>query len=125
MNERTRHQRGTEPKYSLSFRRGLRGSSTKAEQLVWAMVRNRRLCGTKFRRQHAIGPYIVDFVCIESYLVIELDGEYHDFIVEADLERQEYLQQQGFEVLRFWNEDVMKDAEAIARAIQNALKNEN
>ena len=64
----------------------------------------------------------MDFVCIESYLVIELDGEYHDFIVEADLERQDYLQQQGFEVLRFWNEDVMKDAEAVARAIQNAIK---
>ena len=89
------------------------------------MVRNRRLNGAKFRRQHAIGPYIVDFVCIESCVIIELDGEYHDYIVEADLERQKYLNQQGFEVLRFWNEDVMKDAEAVARAIQNALKKKN
>ena len=122
MSERSRPQRGTEPKYSLPFRRELRESSTKAEQLVWAMVRNRRLNGAKFRRQHTLGPYIVDFVCIESCLVIELDGGYHDYVVEADLKRQEYLNQLGFTVLRFWNEDVLEDAEAVARGIQNALK---
>ncbi len=122
MSKGSRHQRGTEPEYALPFRRGLRGATTKPEQLLWAMVRNRRLEGAKFRRQHSIGKYIVDFVCLERSLIIELDGEYHDYIVEEDLERQEYLKAQGFVVLRFWNEDVLNDAEAVARGIINALK---
>ena len=122
MSKGSRHQRGTEPEYALPFRRGLRGATTKPEQLLWAMVRNRRLEGAKFRRQHSIGKYIVDFVCLERSLIIELDGEYHDYIVEEDLERQEYLKAQGFVVLLFWNEDVLNDAEAVARGIINALK---
>ena len=122
MSKGSRHQRGTEPEYALPFRRGLRGATTKPEQLLWAMVRNRRLEGAKFRRQHSIGKYIVDFVCLERSFIIELDGEYHDYIVEEDLERQEYLKAQGFVVLRFWNEDVLNDAEAVARGIINALK---
>ncbi len=122
MSKGSRHQRGTEPEYALPFRRGLRGATTKPEQLLWAMVRNRRLEGAKFRRQHSLGKYIVDFVCLERSLIIELDGEYHDYIVEEDLERQEYLKAQGFVVLRFWNEDVLNDAEAVARGIVNALK---
>ena len=122
MNDRSRNQRGTEPEYAQCFRRDLREGSTKAEQLVWAIVRNRRLDGAKFRRQHSVGPYIVDFACLESWLIIELDGGYHDYIVEEDLERQRYLKEQGFAVLRFWNEDVLQDAEAVARGIQNAMK---
>ena len=122
MSEGSRHKRGTEPEYALPFRRGLRGAATKPEQLLWAMVRNRCLEGAKFRRQHSIGKYIVDFVCLERSLVIELDGGYHDYVVEEDLEREKYLKGQGFVVLRFWNEDVLNDAEAVARGIVNALK---
>ena len=119
---RTRKNRNTEPVYALDFRRGLRAESTKAEQLVWAMVRDRRMNGAKFRRQHSIGRFIVDFVCLESNIVIELDGEYHDFIVDEDKERESFLKEQGLRVIRFWNEDVLKDADAVARAISNALK---
>ena len=122
MSEGSRHQRGTEPEYALPFRRGLRGASTKPEQLVWAMVRDRRLEGAKFRRQHSIGKYIVDFVCVERSLIIELDGGYHDYVVEEDLQREKYLKGLGFTVLRFWNEDVLNDSEAVARGIVNALK---
>ena len=121
MGDRSRNQRGTEPEYALPFRRDLREVSTKAEQLVWAMVRNRRINGEKFRRQHTIGPYIVDFVCVERSLIVEIDGGYHDYVVEEDLGRERFLKEQGFRVLRYWNEDVLKDAEAVAQGITNAL----
>jgi very-short-patch-repair endonuclease len=122
MGERSRRERGTEPEYALPFRRDLRDVSTRAEQLLWAMVRDRRMDGQKFRRQHTIGPYIVDFVCVERSLIVEIDGGYHDYVVQEDLGRERHLKELGFVVLRFWNEDVLKDAEAVAQRIRNALK---
>ena len=118
---RTRKNRRTEPVYALDFRRDLREVSTKAEQLVWAMIRDRRMNGAKFRRQHSVGRFIVDFVCLESKLVIELDGGYHDYVVAEDKARESFLKAQGLQVLRFWNEDVLKDADAVERAIGNVL----
>ena len=118
---RTRKNRHTEPVYALDFRRDLREASTKAEQLVWAMIRDRRMNGAKFRRQHSVGRFIVDFVCLESNLVIELDSGYHDYTVDEDKGRESFLKAQGLQVLRFWNEDVLKDADAVARAISNTL----
>jgi len=119
---RTRKDRHTEPVYALDFRRDLREASTKAEQLVWAMIRDRRMNDAKFRRQHSVGRFIVDFVCLESKLVIELDGGYHDYTVDEDKDRESFIKAQGLQVLRFCNEDVLKDADAVARAISNTLR---
>jgi very-short-patch-repair endonuclease len=83
------------------FRRELRAEATKPEELVWAIVRNRRMENCKFRRQHSIGRWIVDFVCVEQRLVVELDGGYHDFTGEDDVNREAELERLGFQVLRF------------------------
>ncbi|NPV14426.1 endonuclease domain-containing protein [candidate division WOR-3 bacterium] len=80
---------------------------TEAEKRLWFRVRNRQL-GVKFRRQQAIGNYIVDFVCFEKKLVIELDGGEH-FESSRDEVRDRSLQKQGYKVLRFWNNDVLKN----------------
>ena len=98
-------------------RRELREHSTKPEQLIWAALRNRRVGGLKFRRQHSIGPFIVDFLCKEKDLVIEIDGGYHAYVGEADLRRQRYLETHGFKVIRFTNEDVLEDAEGVVVGI--------
>ncbi len=102
-------------------RRDLRQTATKAERLIWSGLRNRRLGGLKFRRQHSIGPYIVDFCCVERKLVVELDGQYHEYVEAADRRRQRYLEAQGYEVLRYSNEDVLADAEAVLMAIGRHL----
>jgi very-short-patch-repair endonuclease len=107
------------------FRRELRADATKPEELVWAIVRNRRMENCKFRRQHSMGRWIVDFVCLEQRLVVELDGGYHDFTGEDDLNRQAALERLGFKLLRFSNEDVERDLEAVAQGIRNALKQVN
>ena len=79
----------------------LRKNSTQAETWLWRQLRNRQLAGCKFRRQHAIGPYIVDFVCLEKQLVIELDGGQHQDQSSYDEQRTRYLNSLGFQVLRF------------------------
>ena len=102
-------------------RRSLRAEMTKPEQLLWAVIRNRRLDGLKFRRQHSIEDYIADFACTDHQLVVELDGGYHDMIVERDLVRQARLEELGWRVVRFWNEDVLENVEVITRAIRNVI----
>lgn len=104
----------------LQRRRGLRQRSTKPEQLLWRALRNRRQDGLKFRRQYSIGCYIVDFVCLEKKLVVELDGGYHDYVADEDARRQRYLEEQGYTVVRFLNEDVLDDLEAVVMAIVKA-----
>ena len=69
---------------TLQRRRALRRNSTRAERLLWGALRTKRLAGLKFRRQHSIGPFIVDLFCKEKMLVIELDGGYHDYVQEKD-----------------------------------------
>jgi very-short-patch-repair endonuclease len=113
--------RDGEPVYSLEYRRKLRTTQTKAEGIVWAMVRNRRLGGFKFRRQFSIEHLIVDFVCLEQRLVVELDGGYHDMTIEEDIERDRFLAERGFLVVRIPNEEVFQDADAVARGIERIL----
>ena len=98
-------------------RRELRKRSTQPERLLWAALRDRRFRGLKFRRQYGIGRYITDFACVELKLVIELDGGYHEYVEEADRRRQQFIEDAGFKVLRFTNEDVMADVEAVLIAI--------
>mgnify|MGYP001817608381 CR=1 FL=1 len=97
--------------------RRLRKSQTDAEGLLWSLLRSKQVCDLKFRRQHPIGPYFADFACQSHHIVIELDGDYHDHIQENDLRRMRFLESQGWRVIRFPNEDVLEDAEAVAREI--------
>jgi very-short-patch-repair endonuclease len=102
----------------------LRRNLTPAEQRLWAVLRNQQIEGVRFRRQHAIGNFIVDFCAPRQKLVIELDGSQHLEQEEYDAERTAFLQSQGFRVLRFWNMDVVKDLRGVITAIQNALEDE-
>ncbi|MBV8478334.1 MAG: endonuclease domain-containing protein [Acidobacteria bacterium] len=109
------HPDGTAPDLARDRARSLRRSSTSAEHQLWMRLRNRQLHGAKFRRQHPIGPYIVDFCCLEARLVIELDGGWHNEELKRtnDEKRTAYLEAQGHTVLRFWNTEVTKDVRAI------------
>ena len=100
---------------------GLRKLQTESEGLLWSLLRSKQLCGLKFRRQHPIGPFFADFACQSQQVVVELDGEYHDYIEEDDLRRQRFLENQGWKVIRFANDDVLQDAEAVARSIAMEL----
>lgn len=103
------------------FARRLRHDSTEAEHKLWQQLRARRFEGVKFRRQHPLGPYIVDFVCLERRLVIELDGGQHSEAASYDRQRDAWLEGQGFRVLRFWNNEVMQNLEGVLEAIHLAL----
>jgi very-short-patch-repair endonuclease len=95
----------------------LRKRSTDAENTLWKSLRAKRLQGLKFRRQEPIGKYIVDFVCYEKKIIIEIDGGQHSVDKEKDQERDHWFKTKGFEVLRFWNNDVLKKTEEILEII--------
>lgn len=97
--------------------RKLRRAANWPEKIVWGMLRSGRLGGLKFRRQHPIGPYTVDFYCHEIGLVIEVDGASHEDRGERDQRRTAYLRQQGLRVFRVTNQDVSSDSEAVSRGI--------
>jgi lysyl-tRNA synthetase class 2 len=105
----------------LDHTKELRRDSTEAEQCLWQRLRNNQL-GYKFRRQHRFAGYIADFVCIEQQLIVELDGSQHFGQVEYDATRTRVLEQRGFRVLRFWNNDVLSRTEDVLEAIIMALK---
>ena len=93
-----------------------RAHPTPAEQRLWRALRGRML-GARFRRQHAIGPFVVDFYCAERRLVIEVDGPVHERQVEQDAERQAHLEATGLKVLRFRNEEILSDTERVLQTI--------
>lgn len=99
----------------LIFAKSMRHTATDAENLMWQLLRNKRFMNLKFRRQHVIAPYIVDFFCHELGLVIELDGSQHgtDDAVEYDVERTQFLEALGFKVVRYWNHDVLGNTEVV------------
>jgi len=99
----------------------LRKSSTDAELRLWLRLKNRNLAGFKFRRQHPIPPYIADFVCLEQKLIVELDGGQHAEQVTRDAERTAYLESKGFRVIRFWNDDALKQTDAVLEEILRQL----
>ncbi|MHB1294133.1 MAG: endonuclease domain-containing protein [Anaerolineae bacterium] len=102
--------------------RVLRHRPTPAEALLWERLRGRRLAGHKFRRQHPIGHFVVDFCCVEKRLVVEVDGSVHLDRVEADAARTAWLEGQGFRVLRFQNRDVLANPDAVLAHIMDVLK---
>jgi very-short-patch-repair endonuclease len=101
--------------------RQLRRDQTDAEQRLWTRLRDRQLCGVKFRRQHPVGPFVADFCCPQRKLIVELDGGQHAEDVAADQKRSRFLEAQGCRVLRFWNHDVLGNTEAVLERIAEAL----
>jgi very-short-patch-repair endonuclease len=97
----------------------LRRDATDAEQVLWAELRGRRLGGHKFRRQWTVGPYVADFCCLESGLIVEADGGQHS--VETDAARTAYLRSAGFRIFRFWNNDVLGNLDGVLATILEAL----
>jgi very-short-patch-repair endonuclease len=104
-----------------TFARKLRNSETDAEHKIWQQLRSKSLNGAKFRRQHPAGPYIVDFICINEKLVIELDGGQHQQQQDYDAERTAFLEQSGYRVLRFWDNDVLLRTNDVMQAILDAV----
>jgi crossover junction endodeoxyribonuclease RuvC len=105
---------------SRTLARNLRREPTEAERLLWRYLRHEQL-GVKFRRQHTYGNFILDFASIEARLVVELDGGQHAESLTYDAERTRFLEQAGFRVLRFWNNQVFENLEGVLETIREAL----
>jgi very-short-patch-repair endonuclease len=113
------------PSQLLQAARTLRGTMTDAEQLAWYCLRRKQLGGFRFRRQHPIERFVLDFYCSEAKLAIELDGGQHNEPVAKvrDKERTDFLAAYNIEVLRFWNNEVLTNLEAVLQRIYGALLN--
>jgi adenine-specific DNA-methyltransferase len=92
---------------------------TDVERKIWSILRNRQLSGYKFRRQATIGPFVVDFLCVEASLVVEVDGGQHNDA--ADARRTEFLEQRGYSVIRFWNNEVNENLCGVLDVISAGL----
>ena len=104
------------PLKSRRFARSMRQTATEAEDRLWHELRSRRLDWIKFRRQVPIGRYIADFACLDAKLIVEIDGSQHADS-NHDRKRDAELKQRGFRVLRFWNDDVLRDLNAVCDTI--------
>ncbi|MGB7649809.1 MAG: endonuclease domain-containing protein [Gallionella sp.] len=102
--------------------RKLRNHMTDAELRLWQRLRSRQLAGCKFRRQHPYMDFVLDFVCLEKCLIVEVDGGQH-LDNERDQERDRRLQEAGFQVLRFWNNQVLQETDAVVEVIWTVLQN--
>ncbi len=100
----------------------LRSNMTDVERRLWCAIRGKQLEGCRFRRQHPIGAYIVDFACVEEMLVVELDGGQHQSQKTYDDTRSRYLNQQGWQVVRFWNSEVLESLDGVLEVIVEKLK---
>lgn len=103
----------------VAHARALRQASTDAERRLWARLRDRQISGWKFKRQHPIEKFVADFACREAWLVVELDGGQHT--AEGDAARTAALEASGWRVLRFWNDEVLRNTDGVLHAIQAAL----
>ncbi|MER9404840.1 DUF559 domain-containing protein [Mesorhizobium caraganae] len=104
------------PPAKRSFARALRREMTEAESKLWHELRDRRLDRIKFRRQVPIGKYVADFACVEAGLIVEIDGSQHADS-DSDQARGAELRARGFRVLRFWNDDVLKELDSVCNTI--------
>lgn len=103
------------------FARRLRRNMTDAEAVLWHCLRNRALMGCKFRRQQPIGPYVVDFACLEKKLVVELDGGQHANDPN-DAPRSRWMEAKGYRLLRFWNNEALHEQQVVLAVIFEALE---
>ena len=101
--------------------RRLRKNMTGAEHALWRYLRLRQLEGHKFRRQVRIGPYIADFACLKAMLVIEVDGGQHADNLQYDATRAAWLEARGYQLLRFWNNDVLSNTDGVLSLIRETL----
>ena len=100
----------------------LRAEATDAEKVLWARLRRRQVLGYKFRRQQPLGRYIVDFVCFEKRLIVEVDGSQHSEQQSYDEARTRWLESQGYQVLRFWNNEVLLETDRVVETIAQQLE---
>jgi very-short-patch-repair endonuclease len=103
--------------------RTLRENPTEAERRLWSRLRKRQLDGYRFRRQAPLGPYVVDFACLAARLVIEVDGGQHSWRTEQDAMRKAWLEANGFQVLRFWNNEVQSNLDGVLETVRRTLQN--
>jgi 5-methyltetrahydrofolate--homocysteine methyltransferase len=116
-----REQIRTSWHYLRDFARENRRQMTEAEHLLWSQLRNRKLGGFKFRREHPIGPCIVDFACVDRALVIEVDGGIHDVRKEHDALRERVIVREGYRVIRFRNAAITANLREVLTSIAAAL----
>ena len=102
--------------------RNLRKNPTDAEAKLWHHLRRKQLDGYRFRRQHPLGQYVVDFICLEAMLVIEVDGGQHAKFIRRDERRTAFLEKQGFRVLRFWNNEVLGNINGVITTIMRVIE---
>ena len=120
MSNRTPRWRASEKMQARA--RELRKDMTPAEKELWKNLRNRQLDGAQFRKQHAVGTYVLDFFCAKSKLVIEVDGDSHAEQVEYDAERTRWLnEEKHYRVIRFTNREVFRNIEGVLEVIRAAL----
>lgn len=119
MKQRPKRIRGTTPKIDQAAKQ-LRKNPTLAEVRLWQALRNRKLHGWRFRRQHPIGQFIVDFYCPQCKLAVEVDGASHDRRTEVDTARTQVLETYGYQVIRFTNHQVLNDLGNVLEAIHQA-----
>ena len=110
-----------EPELLLKYAKSLRAGMTEVEKILWYHLRNKRF-GVKFRRQVPLGSYIVDFVCMEKRLIIEVDGGQHQSNYDYDFKRTAYFNKIGFILIRFWNNEVLQELQTVLACIHNQLK---
>ncbi|MBI1368120.1 MAG: DUF559 domain-containing protein [Planctomycetes bacterium] len=104
----------------LDRARTLRDRSSIPERVLWGMLRDRRVAGLKFRRQHPIGPYVADFFCESARLVVELDGESHTGCGEQDDQRTAFIERESYRVIRFTVDELLQSPDAVAETIARA-----
>jgi very-short-patch-repair endonuclease len=109
----------TQSRVSVPLARQLRLTPTDAEMRLWSRLRRKQLEGLRFRRQHPLGPFVVDFFCAETKLIVEVDGGQHANDGEA---RTRWLEARDYRVIRFWNNDVLANTEGVLRTILDALR---
>jgi len=105
--------------------RRLRKTPTDAEKRLWSRLRLQQLDGHRFRRQHPMGRYVVDFVCLAEKLIIEVDGGQHAIPSANEDARTLFLEKEGFQIVRFWNNDVLANTDGVLEAIREALGNKS
>jgi very-short-patch-repair endonuclease len=115
-------QMAHDPTLPRDTARSLRTNATEPEQKLWSKLRKRQLYGFQFRRQHSIGPFFVDFICLEANLIVELDGAQHADQKEQDQSRSDFLRTNGYHVLRFWNSEVLADVDSVVERIAEVLR---
>ena len=110
------------PPITTARARRLRSDMTDVERKLWNAMRGKQLEGCRFRRQHPIGAYVADFACVERMLVIELDGGQHQDQEAYDEDRSRYLNQQGWQIVRFWNNEVLENLDGVLEVIVKELQ---